>query len=283
MRDISLPDEESPFDRIRRVRPDGAEFWTARELMALMGYARWENFMTPVERAMKTAENQNMNADTIFLRSQEKTGGRPREDFELARYAAYLVAMNGDPNIKNVAEAQHYFAIRTREAEVGTVADRGTVPDLSTPAGVLAMAERFTQTARQLVATAARADAAEQQLAVDAPKVEAYEQFMDSTGTYAVGSVAKMIGSSQNKLYADLRACGVFIAGGAMRNTPYQRYMHHFTVKATSYTRSDGTEGTSYTTRVRPSGVDFIRQRAGTIAPSRVNSAADSINERHHH
>lgn len=110
--------EQSPFDAIRRVRPDGSEYWSARELMPLMGYARWENFATPMVRAMKTAENQAMDVDQLFLRSQEKTAGRPREDFELARYAAYLVAMNGDPNIPEVAEAQHYFAMRTRQAEV---------------------------------------------------------------------------------------------------------------------------------------------------------------------
>lgn len=95
----------------------------------------------------------------------------------------------------------------------------------------------------------------------DAPKVEAYDQFLDADGTYAVGTVAKMLGTSQNKLFAEMRARGVFIAKGPMRNTPYQRFMAHFTVKAASFTRSDGTEGTSYTTRVRPSGVDFMRRR----------------------
>ncbi|WP_343466393.1 phage antirepressor KilAC domain-containing protein [Rhodococcus aetherivorans] len=121
MSDLTLPGTspsgQSPFDSIRQVRADGTEFWSARDLMPLMGYARWENFATPIERAMKTAENQGMDVSDLFLRSQEKTSGRPRVDFELARYAAYLVAMNGDPNIKNVADAQHYFAIQTRVAE----------------------------------------------------------------------------------------------------------------------------------------------------------------------
>ncbi|MGW2666098.1 phage antirepressor [Nocardia tengchongensis] len=95
----------------------------------------------------------------------------------------------------------------------------------------------------------------------DAPKVEAFDQFMEADGTYLVGTVARMLGTSQNKLFAELRERGVLISKGAGRNTPYQRYMEHFVVKATSYTHSDGSEGTSYTTRVRPSGVDFIRRR----------------------
>lgn len=93
------------------------------------------------------------------------------------------------------------------------------------------------------------------------PKADAYDSFMDSDGTYSVGNVAKMLGFSQNKLFTELRNHGVFIGKGHMRNTPYQQYMHHFAVKAYSYTRSDGNEGTSYTTRVQPSGVDFIRKK----------------------
>lgn len=93
------------------------------------------------------------------------------------------------------------------------------------------------------------------------PKAEAYQAFMDADGTYSVGTVAKMLGLSQNKLYAELRNRGVMIAKGAMRNTPYQQYMHHFAVKAFDYTRSDATTGTSYTTRVQPSGVDFLRRK----------------------
>lgn len=93
------------------------------------------------------------------------------------------------------------------------------------------------------------------------PKAEAYDHFMEADGTYSVGSVAKMLGLSQNKLFDQLRNVGIIIAKGAMRNTPYQNYMHHFSVKAYEFERSDGTRGTSYTTRVQPSGVDFIRKK----------------------
>lgn len=107
----------------------------------------------------------------------------------------------------------------------------------------------------------ARAHELEAKVEADAPKVEAYEQFMEADGTYLVGTVARMLGTSQNKLFEALRERGVFISKGAMRNTPYQRFMQHFTVKATHFERSDGSEGVSYTTRVKPSGVDFIRRR----------------------
>jgi DNA-damage-inducible protein D len=67
---------------------------------------------------MATARNQGHVVEDLFHRSVEKSGGRPRTDFDLTRYAAYLTVMNGDPNMPRVAEGQSYFAIRTREAEV---------------------------------------------------------------------------------------------------------------------------------------------------------------------
>lgn len=96
-----------------------------------------------------------------------------------------------------------------------------------------------------------------------APKADAYDSFIDATGYYSVGAVAKMIGKSQNWLFRELRNLGVLIAKGSMRNTPYQRYMHHFVVRAREFERRDGEMGTAYTTYVQPSGINFIRKKLG--------------------
>lgn len=106
------------------------------------------------------------------------------------------------------------------------------------------------------------------------PKGEAYDAFLSGDGTYSIGNVTKMHGLSQNKLVARMRSAGVMIAKGAMRNTPYQRYMHHFAVKAYDFTRADGTVGISYTTRVQPSGVDFLRRKLSLTPATDVEVAA---------
>ncbi|MBG9309888.1 phage regulatory protein/antirepressor Ant [Corynebacterium belfantii] len=110
-------------------------------------------------------------------------------------------------------------------------------------------------------------NAEEERLALEAknkelaPKADAYESFIDTTGKYSIGAVAKMLGMGQNKLFRELRNLGVLISKGAMRNTPYQQYMHHFEVKAHEYERTNGEMGCSYTTYVQPSGIDFIRKK----------------------
>ena len=93
------------------------------------------------------------------------------------------------------------------------------------------------------------------------PKADAYDEFIDATGKYNIGTVAKMFGQGQNWLFRELRNAGVLISKGAMRNTPYQQYMHHFEVKAHSFERSNGEQGVSYTTYVQPSGIQFIQRK----------------------
>ncbi|MER6778446.1 MULTISPECIES: BRO family protein [unclassified Streptomyces] len=110
----------SPFDAIRQVDSDG-EHWSARDLQPLMGYARWNDFQRAIERAVSSAANTGHDVELLFRASPEKeTGGRPRMNYKLSRMAAYLVAMNGDPNKSEVAEAQAYFAAMTRRAELHT-------------------------------------------------------------------------------------------------------------------------------------------------------------------
>lgn len=112
------------FDEIRRTDPKGREHWSARDMQEAMGYEKWEHFAKVVRRALKAAENTGTQVDQAFSRIQEKLPGgtKPREEYLLSRYAAYLVAMNGDPNKPQVAAAQAYFATRTRQAEIAPTA-----------------------------------------------------------------------------------------------------------------------------------------------------------------
>lgn len=111
----------SPFDAIRQVRPDGTEFWSARDLMPMLGYDEWRNFTRCVTEARRAAEITGASDQFVDSNKMVATGSgaqRAVVDVHLTRYAAYMVAMSCDGRKPEVAEAKTYFAIRTRQAEV---------------------------------------------------------------------------------------------------------------------------------------------------------------------
>lgn len=119
------PAADNPFDEGRTPCPQGGEDrWSARWLMGKMGYTAWQNFEPIIERAKTAAHNEGFNVRTIFMQTHKVSGqrGPAQTDYLLTRFAAYLVAMNGQPSKPEVAAAQTYFAVKTREAETRPMA-----------------------------------------------------------------------------------------------------------------------------------------------------------------
>jgi DNA-damage-inducible protein D len=101
----------------------GVEYWLARDLQHLLGYAEWRNFGTVISKAKIACEVSGHPVSDHFVdvnKMVDLGSGSQREvdDLMLTRYACYLIAQNGDPKKQEIAFAQTYFAVQTRRAEL---------------------------------------------------------------------------------------------------------------------------------------------------------------------
>lgn len=114
--------EYKKFEDIKHIRNDGSEFWSARELAPALEYNKWENFHKVIKRAMIACENSGLIIADDFpeVRKIVSAGAtsKPVKDYELTRYACYLIVQNGDPRKEVIALGQTYFAIQTYRQEV---------------------------------------------------------------------------------------------------------------------------------------------------------------------
>jgi len=114
--------DENPFEQIRKEDENG-EYWLARDMQIVLGYKNWQNFIQAMKRAAASCKHSGVAPGKHAIkvnRMVDVGSGAKREivDYRLTRYMCYIIGMNGDPFKEEVAKAQMYFAIRTREAEV---------------------------------------------------------------------------------------------------------------------------------------------------------------------
>jgi len=99
------------------------EFWCARDLQMLLGYAQWKNFAKVIDKAITACQTAGYDPKDHLLditKMVDLGSGAKREiqDIALSRYACYLIAQNGDPAKEQIAFAQTYFAGQTRKQEI---------------------------------------------------------------------------------------------------------------------------------------------------------------------
>lgn len=122
------------FEAIRHIDEEDNEYWLAREIAPLLGYAQFRNFQPVIEKAHEACRNSQQPAADHFadIRKMVEIGSgayREVEDVQLSRYACYLIVQNADPAKPIVAFGQTYFALQTRRQELGDAERFGKLPE----------------------------------------------------------------------------------------------------------------------------------------------------------
>lgn len=109
------------FEEIKHIDENGQEYWSARELMGVLTYAKWQDFHSVIKAAMEVRRQSGGDVDTIFtaIRKDSVDALRkyPQLDYHLSRHACYLTVLSADGSKPIVALAKTYFAITTEQYE----------------------------------------------------------------------------------------------------------------------------------------------------------------------
>jgi len=113
----------SSFEDLKQVNEHGAEYWSARTLQPMLGYSQWRRFEQAIERAITSCKESGNPPEHHFAGAGKPiAGGKGAiqivDDYQLSRFACYLIAQNGDPRKSEIAKAQQYFAVQTRRQEL---------------------------------------------------------------------------------------------------------------------------------------------------------------------
>ena len=154
--DTFSENSNSPFEVIKQVDLEGNEFWSARDLMSVLEYGKWENLSKVIIKAILACQNSGQDSDNHFQRATKiiilgSAAKREAQDFHLSRYACYLIVQNGDPSKTAIALGQTYFAVQTHRQEL---ADRGDLSAASEDKQRLTLRQRLTDKNRDLASSA---------------------------------------------------------------------------------------------------------------------------------
>jgi DNA-damage-inducible protein D len=111
------------LEQVKRMAPNGEDYWMGRDIQSILGYDKWDNFQSVIEKSKMACESAGFRVTYHFLDTKKViSGGKgaqlERADCYLTRYACYLIAMNGDSTKPEISTAQSYFAAQTRKQEL---------------------------------------------------------------------------------------------------------------------------------------------------------------------
>ncbi len=101
-------------------------------MQEILNYSSWDKFQRVLSKATTACTNSGQPVEDHFsqvVKMVDLGSGSLRKikDYELSRYACYLIVQNGDSSKPVIANGQTYFAMQTRRQEL---ADNNTFQQL---------------------------------------------------------------------------------------------------------------------------------------------------------
>lgn len=203
--DIVQAEIQSRLDDLKIVTLTDGEVWSARDLMPVAGYSRWEDFSRAIERAIASVNSSGLDAADHFRgvpKLVELGSGAKRqvEDVQLTRYGCYVLFQNGDARKPEIAAMQSYFAVQTRKQELGVAEFDPT--SIEGAALLIQAAQTALERVRELE-----------------PRAQAWDALASAEGDYSVGDAAKILAragvlTGPQRLFDQMERLGWVFRGG---------------------------------------------------------------------
>ena len=197
-------------------------------------------------KMIKSIDEDEKLIGTMFL------AGQNREMWFLTEHGLYEILFRSNkPIAKTFKKEVKYILEQLRKTGMATVRGReaegielyfSDFPDEIKKVMAISLAdknERIQSELRQV----------KEQLAVNAPKVEAFDEFIDRKDTYSFNDVSKLLGIQQNKLLAYLESVGLI--------TKFKKPSSRAVTKGIAVQKITDW---GKQTRITPVGIDYIRK-----------------------
>lgn len=233
----------------------------AKEVAECIDYAKTSQGYYDVSRMVGTVDEEEKYLRTIFV------DGRNYEMWFLTEDGLYEVLMQSRKPIakefkkgvkeilKSIRKTGGYLATKQDDTPEEIMARALTIAQ----ATLAKREERLKQLEAQAEQQQVTIEIQTEEIKKAAPKVSYYDNHLQSVNTQTSTQVAKQIGLDAEKLHKKLKEIGVIYrqSGQWILHAPYSTWELHST-RTQTYTRSDGSTGTSVYTVWTTKGVRFI-------------------------
>ena len=148
------------------------------------------------------------NQDFVTLSKNLENGGRTIE---------YAITLNMAKELSMLARSE-----KGKQARQYFIECELKLKEQSTE---VALPKNYLEALKALVVSEEHKLKLEDKIKEDKPKVDAYDQLMNSDVSISFGQFSRLIRIGRNKLFELCRENGILISKGDLRNAPYQRYI----------------------------------------------------------